>query len=105
MRTVFGEKNNEPVPSQSKRRDAPASRDPPSPSAGTVRYFILEHGSWSEDPDFQRRWAALLANAATAGEIGKVLPAFGDILRVLTPVHARILDWMFAQEVKADIPD
>jgi hypothetical protein len=76
----------------------------PQPVPGRILMPILEHASMEEDPELQRKWSALLANAATAGEIGKVLPAFADILRVLTPVHARILDWMRGQEVKPDVP-
>ncbi len=76
----------------------------PRPVPPEVWYPILDHGSWAEDPDFQKKWQALLANAASPGEVGKVLPAFADILRVLTPMHARILDWMYSQEVKSDVP-
>jgi hypothetical protein len=71
---------------------------------GRVLMPILEHASWEQDPALQSKWAALLANAASPGELGKILPAFADILRMLTPLHARVLDWMFAQEQKPDIP-
>jgi hypothetical protein len=52
---------------------------------------LLEAGSLEEDESMAERWAALLANAANAGE-EEVPPSFPEILRQLTPGEARLLD-------------
>jgi hypothetical protein len=45
-----------------------------------------------EDDDLRAKWAALLANAATAEQGDYILPAYAEILRQLTPVQAKMLD-------------
>ncbi len=64
----------------------------PTPVPPALLIPILEHSSLVEEEVLQRKWATLLANAAVANN--KVLPAFPEILRQLTPVHARIIDYM-----------
>jgi Abortive infection alpha len=66
---------------------------------------ILEYGSWEEEPELRGLWAALLANAASPGPANKILPAFPEILRQLTPVQASILQWMYEKKVEPDVPD
>ncbi|MCX6543532.1 MAG: Abi-alpha family protein [Acidobacteria bacterium] len=65
----------------------------PQPVPGRLLLPILEHTSLEEDEDLQHQWAALLANAATPDN--KVLPAFAEILHQLTPVQAKVLQWMY----------
>jgi hypothetical protein len=75
---------------------------PPQPVPGRILMPLLEKGSLEEDADLQNHWAALLANAA-AGTV-KMLPAFVEILGQLTPIQARILEWMdsLKQDVQLD---
>lgn len=47
-----------------------------------------------DQPDMHRRWAALLANAAAGGDTPDVLPSYPRILSELTPVEAKMLDWL-----------
>lgn len=65
----------------------------PIPVPPKLLLHLLREASLEEDEDLQEKWATLLANSAT--ENSKVLPAFVEILRQLTPAHARVLDWMF----------
>jgi hypothetical protein len=62
---------------------------------GRILWPILQHASLQDQPELQRKWASLLANAATPG-FPEILPAYDDILRQLTPLHVRSLDWMFS---------
>jgi hypothetical protein len=55
---------------------------------------ILEAGSLEIDEEMQDRWAALLANAATAGE--RVPPAFPRILADLSARDAHVLEFLYA---------
>lgn len=73
---------------------------------GRILLPILEHSSLEEDDALRAKWAALLANAATPEHGDYILPAYTEILRQLTPVHAGILDWIFenAQEPSAEEP-
>lgn len=52
------------------------------------------------DDDLQDRWAMLLANAAAGPERITILPGYIDILRQLTPTHAKVLDMLY--EVHGD---
>jgi hypothetical protein len=67
------------------------------PVAGRILWPLLEKSSVEEDDELQGRWAALLANAAMTPE--NVLPGFPTILAELSPIHVRILDWMYQQGV------
>lgn len=67
----------------------------PQPVPGRLLMPILEHASLEEDEQLQRKWAALLANAASPQSPDHlILPAYAEILRQLTPVHARFMDYM-----------
>lgn len=50
---------------------------------------MLEGASLEDDHELQERWAALLANAAIAGDDESMLPVFAKILANLTPLSAR----------------
>lgn len=63
---------------------------------------LLEGASLEEDEDLHTMWAALLANAASPENAGKVRPAFSAILRELTPDEAALLNWMYIQRVKVE---
>ena len=67
----------------------------PQAVPGRLLLPILEWSSVQDEPELRLKWAALLANAATP-DSNKIFPAFAEILRQLTPVHVRILDWMYA---------
>lgn len=67
----------------------------PQPVPGRILMPILEHSSLEEDDDLRSKWAGLLANAASLGLGNRILPGYADILRQLTPVQARIIDWMY----------
>ncbi len=75
----------------------------PQKVPGRILFEVLEHGSWEEEPELQRKWAALLANAASSTDANKILPAFAELLRQLTPIQAQILDWMFDQAYDSTI--
>ena len=66
------------------------------PVPGRILFPILEHSSLEEDDDLRRKWAALLANAASERR-DMMLPAFAEILRQLMPVQAHVLDWLSEQ--------
>jgi hypothetical protein len=53
---------------------------------------IMEGAAFEEDTELRERWAALLANAATADDPDAVQPVFAAILRILTPGTARCLE-------------
>jgi Abortive infection alpha len=53
---------------------------------------LLEGASLEEDEDIHTMWAALLANASLPSSLNLVLPSFAEVLRVLTPEEARLLN-------------
>jgi hypothetical protein len=62
---------------------------------GRILFPALSYSSVEEDDDLQRKWAALLANAASSTDANKILPAYAELLRQLTPIQAHILDYVF----------
>lgn len=60
---------------------------------GRILLPILKRSSLADQPELQRKWAALLANAATPG-FDEILPAYAEILSQLTPAHVNMLDQM-----------
>jgi hypothetical protein len=70
----------------------------PQPVPGRLLMPILEACSWEEDESLRQKWTALLANAASQGPANRVLPAYVEILRQLTPIQASILEWMYAMK-------
>jgi hypothetical protein len=71
---------------------------PIAPVPGRILFPILEYASVEEDDELRRRWAALLANAGTQRVQDRLLPGYAEVLRQLTPVHVRILDWLYEQK-------
>ena len=67
----------------------------PQPVPGRILFPILEYASVEEDDSLRRKWAALLANAASVDNSNRVLPAYAEILRQLVPQQAEILDWIY----------
>jgi hypothetical protein len=65
------------------------------PVPGRILIPLLQAASLEDDEMLRQKWAALLANAASSTDANKILPAFSEILRQLTPVQAQILDWLF----------
>jgi hypothetical protein len=61
-----------------------------------ARSILVETG-FEEDEGLSERWAALLANAADPSAPGAVLPIFPQILSLLTPKDALLLDY-FAEQ-------
>jgi hypothetical protein len=53
---------------------------------------LLEGASLEEDEDIHTMWSALLANASHPSSLNLVLPSFAEVLRVLTPEEARLLN-------------
>lgn len=64
----------------------------PLPVPGRILMPLLEHASFEEDSSLRGKWSALLANSASKDS--QILPAFIEILRQLTPVQAKMLDWI-----------
>jgi hypothetical protein len=56
---------------------------------------LLEGASLEEDESIHTMWSALLANASHPGLLNLVLPSFAEVLRVLTPEEARLLDAVY----------
>ena len=72
----------------------------PQAVPGRILLPILEYSSVQDEPALRKKWAALLANAARPdASKPRIIPAFSEILRQLTPDHARILDWMYGMEI------
>jgi hypothetical protein len=63
---------------------------------------LLESGSLEEDSELQKRWAALLANAATPSMEIPILPAYAELLRQLIPMHARILERLYSSRIDGE---
>lgn len=69
----------------------------PSPVHDRILEPLLANGSLETEPELIRRWASLLANAASWGATNKILPGYIDVLRQLTPIQAAILDWLYGR--------
>jgi len=65
------------------------------PRAVPPRLFlpIVENASVQDDDGLNTRWAALLANEATSPD--SVHPSYIEVLRQLTPKHAKLLDELY----------
>ena len=69
----------------------------PQPVPGRILLPLLEKASLQDQSELQRKWAALLANAATPDKM-EILPAYVEILSQLLPLHASLLDGMFSRQ-------
>jgi hypothetical protein len=66
-----------------------------NPTAVPMRTLapLMDHGTLEDDPEMGKRWASLLANAASGER--DVPPSFASVLRDLEPAQARILDHVY----------
>ena len=77
--------------------------DTPNPVPGRILFPILTYAAVEEDAMLKHKWAALLANAASSTEANRLLPAYAETLRQLTPMQAHILDWLYNMEEDSHI--
>ena len=59
---------------------------------------LLEHCSWEEDDDIQKRWATLLANAADPNVTSNNYSTYVEILRQLSPIESKFLDYLYMND-------
>jgi hypothetical protein len=64
---------------------------------------LLEQGSLEEDETLSEKWTALLINASKDEEY-TVRPSYLDILKQLTPLEAKILDFLYDAYIDFDFP-
>jgi hypothetical protein len=67
----------------------------PQPVPPKILFPLLEGVSFEEDEDLHTMWAALLANASTGSTADLVRPSFCEVLRLMTPDVARLLNLAF----------
>lgn len=58
-----------------------------------ILFPLLEGASFEENEDLHTMWAALLANAASSENAGKVEASFIAILKQMSPEEAQLLNW------------
>ena len=63
-----------------------------------ILFPLLEGASFEDDESLHDMWAALLANAASPDNVGKVRPGFIATLKQMAPDEAAVLKWMFENE-------
>jgi hypothetical protein len=56
---------------------------------------LLEGASLEEDESLQDMWSALLANASSENAVNLVRPSFPEILKIMTPDVAKLLNFTF----------
>ncbi len=66
---------------------------------------LLEHASWEEDPDMQAKWSALLANALTSDYSHDIYSSYVEILKQLSPLEAKLLDFLFDEHIRHGLLD
>jgi hypothetical protein len=59
-----------------------------------ILFPLLEGASFEDNEDLHTMWAALLANAASPENAGKVRPGFIVILKGMSPDEAALLKWL-----------
>src|SRR6266446_3972399 len=70
-----------------------------------ILFPLLEGASFEDNEDLHTMWAALLANAASSENAGRVRPAFIAILKQMSPDEAVLLKWFYSvHEFAKDIP-
>jgi hypothetical protein len=62
-----------------------------------ILFPLLEGASFEDNESLHDMWAALLANAASPENAGKVRPGFIATLKQMASDEAALLDWMFKQ--------
>jgi hypothetical protein len=66
----------------------------------SIIHPLLEAASLEEDPDLQKPWANLIANAADPRQVNAVLPSFPTMLKELTYREARFLNSLYKESSK-----
>lgn len=61
---------------------------------------ILEHGSWTDDPELQSLWGGLLASSCSETGMDDSNVLFMDLLSGLTSVQARVLSYACVHATK-----
>jgi len=67
----------------------------PQPVEPKLLLPLVQAASLETDETLAEKWAALLANAADPAQKIQVQPGFGEVLRQLTPMDARILQMLY----------
>lgn len=67
----------------------------PSPVPPKMLLPIIQNAALEDSDELQDRWAALLANASNPDSTTTIHPSFSDKLRQLSPIDAKILDWIY----------
>ena len=75
------------------------------PTAVPSRLFlpIVQAASVEDSEILQEKWAALIANSAGPDRKKNVMPSFIEVLKQMTPDHARLLDGIY-QKLELDRP-
>lgn len=71
-----------------------AGIDPESVPLRTI-VPLLEGASLEDDPELSEKWAGLLTSAAAGSNAPPVLPSFPVALAQLTPLDAKVLDYLW----------
>jgi hypothetical protein len=74
----------------------------PSAVAPKILFPLLEGASMEEDESLHDMWAALLANAASPENAGKVRPGIIATLKTLAPDEAALLNHLFTMRTGID---
>ena len=64
-----------------------------------ILFPLLEGASFEDDESLHDMWAALLANAASPENAGKIRPGFIAILKQMAPDEARLLNEIYDEEL------
>lgn len=75
----------------------------PQPVEDKLVVEILRGASLEEDENLHDMWAALLANAGSAENAGKVRPSYVAILKQMAADEAALLNWIY-DEAEKSIP-
>ena len=70
-----------------------------------ILFPLLEGASLEENEDLHTMWAALLAHASDPKTCELVRPSFADLLKLMTPEMAWLLNMSFDKALDAYIPE
>jgi hypothetical protein len=76
-----------------------ASGIPAVPVPGRTLWPLLNAAANECEPDLQRKWAVLLANAADPRRQNEVMPSFVSILSQLSPTEALLLERVYLKSI------
>jgi hypothetical protein len=65
---------------------------------------LLDAGTLEEDEGMSDKWASLLAAAADPNATSSLEPSFSEILRQLSPIQAKVLDVIYQQIKRQNMP-